>query len=149
MSADARFLVVACVRNEGAFLLDWLAHHHAVGFTDFLIYSNDCQDGSDAILEHLAAIGVVEHRPNPGPYQGGIQFTAMKQAAAEPVYQAADWVMPLDLDEYLNVHVGHHQVSDLVAAQPTACAISVTWRMFGNAGVMHYAPEPVSEQCQR
>ncbi|MFY9211200.1 MAG: glycosyltransferase family 2 protein, partial [Aestuariivita sp.] len=35
-----KFLAVMTVRNEGAFLLEWLAHHRATGFTDFLVFSN-------------------------------------------------------------------------------------------------------------
>ena len=31
-------LAIVTLRNEGAFLIDWLAHHRAVGFTDFLVY---------------------------------------------------------------------------------------------------------------
>ena len=48
-----RALAILGVRNEGAFLLEWLAHHRATGFTDFLVFSNDCEDGTDAMLERL------------------------------------------------------------------------------------------------
>ena len=48
-----RILAVLTVRNEAAFLLEWLAHHRAVGVTDFLVFSNDCQDGTDAMLDRL------------------------------------------------------------------------------------------------
>ena len=48
-----RFLAVLTVRNEGAFLLEWLAHHRAVGFTHILVLSNDCQDGTDTMLDRL------------------------------------------------------------------------------------------------
>ena len=41
MSQTIRFLAILTVRNEGAFLIDWLAHHRACGFTDFLVFSND------------------------------------------------------------------------------------------------------------
>ena len=42
------------VKNEGAFLVEWLAHHRACGFSDFLVYSNDCSDGTDLMLDRLA-----------------------------------------------------------------------------------------------
>ena len=44
-----RYLAITTLRNECAFLLEWLAHHRAVGFTDFLVFSNDWQDGTDAM----------------------------------------------------------------------------------------------------
>ena len=42
---------VLTVRNEGAFLLEWLAHHRAAGITDFVVLSNDCADGTDTMLD--------------------------------------------------------------------------------------------------
>ena len=52
----ARFLAILTVKNEGAFLLDWLAWHRHVGFTDFLVFSNDCDDGTDRVLPLVQAI---------------------------------------------------------------------------------------------
>ena len=80
--SDLKFLAILTVRNEGAFLLDWLAHHRAVGITDVLVFSNDCQDGTDAMLDRLAEMGWLTHLRNDGPHgSGGIQFTALKRAA--------------------------------------------------------------------
>jgi len=32
-----RVLCVSTIRNEGPYLVDWVAHHRAAGVTDFLI----------------------------------------------------------------------------------------------------------------
>ena len=145
-----RALAILCQRNEGAFLLDWIAHHQAVGFSDFLIYSNDCQDGSDALLDRLAARGLVQHARNDGPHDAaGIQFTALKAAADHPLTRAADWILPLDIDEFVNIHVGDRSLTAPLAALPEATAITPTWRLFGNAGAVHYADIPVPEQFTR
>ena len=134
-----RALAILTVRNEGAFLLEWLAHHKAAGFTDFLVFSNDCDDGTDEILDRLASMGWLTHEPNPGPYeQGGIQFTALKAAAKHALVKAADWILPLDVDEFVNIHVGQGQISDLIGALPDATAITLTWRLFGNAGEVRF-----------
>ncbi len=145
-----RITAILCVRNEAAFLLDWLAHHRACGVTDFLIYSNDCQDGTDTLLDRLAARGLVQHRANPGPYdERGVQFTALKAAENEPVVQQADWLLPLDVDEFVNVHVGQGTLPDLIGSLPQATAITLTWRLFGNGGVVQYADTPVTQQFTR
>ena len=39
------------MKNEGPYILEWLAYHRIVGFEDFLIYTNDCEDGTTEILE--------------------------------------------------------------------------------------------------
>lgn len=138
------FLAVLTVRNEAAFLLEWLAHHRAVGFTDILVCSNDCQDGTDLMLDRLAELGHVTHLRNDGPYdKGGIQFTALKRADKLDVVQAADWILALDVDEFVNIHTGDHTLPALIAALPDATAITLTWRLFGNGEVVQYADTPV------
>lgn len=141
-----KILAVLTVRNEGAFLLEWFAHHRAAGFTDFLVFSNDCQDGTDDILDRLEKLGWLTHIRNDGPYdKGGIQFTAMKMASKLDIVKTADWILPLDVDEFINIHTGNHTVPDLLSALPDATAITLTWRLFGNNDVVRYADTPITE----
>jgi hypothetical protein len=145
MARRVKILAILCVRNEAAFLLDWLAHHRACGFTDFLVFSNDCQDGTDELLDVLASGGHLTHIRNDGPYdQGGIQFTALKMAAKLDIVTSADWILPVDVDEFVNIHAGDGTVPDLIAALPEATAITLTWRLFGNDGKVRYADKPVT-----
>ncbi len=141
---------VLCVRNEAAFLLPWLAHHRACGISHFVVFSNDCDDGTDAMLDHLQALGWLDHVRNPGPYdQRGIQFTALNKAQDHPAIKTADWLLPFDIDEYVNVKTGAGTLADLMAAMPEATAITLTWRLFGNAGHVRYADVPVTERFTR
>lgn len=143
-------LAVLTVRNEAAFLLEWLAHHRAVGFTDFLVFSNDCQDGTDDMLDRLQNMGWLTHRRNNGPYdQRGIQFTALKAAEKEPAVQKADWILPLDVDEFVNIHTGNGTLDALRAALPDATAITLTWRLFGSSEKTRYEDAPVTENFTR
>jgi hypothetical protein len=145
-----KFLAILCVRNEAAFLLEWLAHHRAVGFSDFLVFSNDCQDGTDAMLDRLQELGELTHIRNDGPYdQGGIQFTALKAAAKTKQVRQADWILPLDVDEFVNIHTGDGSLTALLAALPDADAITLTWRLFGSSDMLRYQDQPVTEQFTR
>ncbi len=133
-----RVTAVLTVRNEGAFLLEWLAHHRAAGITDVLVYSNDCADGTDAMLDRLAAMGWLTHVPNPGPHPEGPQWAALKQADRHPLVREADWLIALDIDEFVNIHVGDRTLAALIAALPEATAITLTWRLFGNGGIVRH-----------
>ncbi|WP_380058532.1 glycosyltransferase family 2 protein [Falsihalocynthiibacter sp. SS001] len=145
-----KFTAVLTVRDEAAFLLEWIAHHHAIGFTDFLVFSNDCSDGTDAMLDRLAELGMLTHVPNPGPYAAaGIQWTALKQADKHPLVRGANWLMCIDIDEFVNIHTGDGTLSALLDALPQATAIPLTWRLFGNAGVDEYIDAPITEQFQQ
>ena len=79
-----RALAILGVKNEGAFLVEWLAHHRATGFTDFLVFSNDCEDGTDAMLERLQALGWLTHVRNDGPHDEGPQWALLKAAVRQP-----------------------------------------------------------------
>lgn len=145
-----RTLAVLTVRNEGAFLLEWLAHHRAVGFTDFLVLSNNCQDGTDDLLDRLDELGHLTHLRNDGPYgKNGIQFSALKTASKHRLAKRADWILALDIDEFVNIHTGEGRLSDLFAALPQADAITLTWRLFGNADKLRHEDRPVTEQFTR
>ena len=143
-------LAILCVRNEAAFLLEWLAHHRAVGFNDFLVFSNDCTDGTDLMLDRLEEMGLLTHVRNDGPYdKGGIQFTALKAAAKLPQVKQANWILPLDVDEFVNIHTGDHTLTALHAALPDATAITLTWRLFGTSGQTRYQDIPVLDTFTR
>ncbi len=144
-----RVLAILTVRNEASFLLEWLAHHRACGFTDFLVFSNDCTDGTDAMLDRLAAMGWLTHLRNDGPHEEGPQWSALKAADRHPLKAAADWVLFFDIDEFVNIHAGAGTVPDLLAALPDATAIPLTWRMFGNGGVVNYTGAPVTQTFTR
>lgn len=145
-----KITAVLTVRDEGAFLLEWLAHHRAIGFTDFLVFSNDCSDGTDAMLDYLQGIGQLTHVSNPGPYDAaGIQWTALKQADKHPLVKNADWLMCLDIDEFVNIHTGDGTLSALMEALPKATAIPLTWRLFGNNDIDAFVDAPITEQFQQ
>ena len=141
-----RATLVLTVKNEAAFLLEWLAHHRTLGFTDVLAFSNHCSDGTDLMLDRLAALGGLTHIRNDGPHEEGPQWAALKRADTHPLVREADWVLFADIDEFVNVHAGAHRLPDLLTTLPQADAITLTWRMFGNAGVVAYQDLPMMQQ---
>ena len=50
-----------------------------------LAYSNDCTDGTDLMLDRLAAMGGVTHIRNTGPHDEGPQWAALKAADKHPL----------------------------------------------------------------
>lgn len=144
-----RAVAITCVKNEAAFLIEWLAHHRAVGFTDFLVFSNDCDDGTDAMLDHIAQFGWLTHVRNPSPHARGPQWAALKTASKHDLFQAADWAMVLDVDEFVNVHIGTKRLDDLLTALSDADAIAMTWRLFGNGGQVSMRDAPITETFTR
>lgn len=128
-----RAFLVATAKNEGPFLLEWVAHHLETGFTDIVIYQNDSDDLTHEILTQLQAQGAIRYFPNQAR-RGGHQVKAYTRAAALPGFVAADYAMALDLDEFLVVKCGDGRLADLVAAAPPFDMMLVNWRLFGSSG---------------
>jgi hypothetical protein len=139
--------VVTAMKNEGPFILDWIAHHRVVGVDRFLVYTNDCDDGTDEVLDALAKEGVVVRRDNPYRETGNVpQHAAFRAAESEPIVTDAEWCLTLDVDEYINVHKGEGTLQDLFAATDGANVISMPWRLFGNGDLEGFEDAPVTHQ---
>lgn len=144
MSGPGRILVITTMRNEGPFVLEWIAHHRAIGVTDFLIFSNECDDGTDALLDALAAEGVVTHvRQEPG--KRSVQWPALRAAKKHALYQEADWAIAMDCDEFIVLTGALSSLPELIAAAE-ADAILLQWRLFGSGGALHFEETPVTER---
>lgn len=148
-TSKTRALIVTCMRDEGPFVLEWLAHHKSIGFTDFLIYSNECKDSTDRILDRLHDMGEIIHIPNPPLGKKTVQWQALSNAATHPIMQEVDWIYSTDVDEFLNIKVGHGQLNDLFAAQPETTGFALAWRMFGNNDIVKFQDRPVIAQFTR
>ena len=139
MAETAKYVLISMMRDEAPYILDWVAHHRALGFEHFVVFHNDCTDNTAQILERIAQQGYMTVRKNRhGP--GGLQRTALRMARDLPVVQNADWIWICDADEYLNIHVGAHKVDDLIATVPDDTdSISVSWRNFSSNGHVQVA----------
>ena len=128
-------LLFTAQKNEGPFILEWVAYHRAIGFTDIVVFSNDCTDGSDLLLDELATQGLVQHiRTEPTPEQTA-QYCAAGLMEEMEIFREADWVSWLDIDEYLNIQVADHTVPALVSALGDASGVIMNWRLFGDSGI--------------
>ena len=143
--------IVACtMKNEGPYLLEWVAYHLSIGFDGFIICSNDCSDGTNLMLNRLDAMGIVIHIDNPQGPNMDPQRSAYSKINSHPKFREADWALVIDADEFLNVKTGDHSVHALIAACPEASAISPCWKMMGSAGKREFSPEEmVTERFTR
>ena len=137
-----RAAVVASFRNEGACILEWLAHARAVGFAHAFIYTNGNTDGSDGLLEALHHAGSLTLLRNEVSASVSPQVKAYEHSIhLLPALRDFEWVAYLDADELLVPDARHdHSVValiDAVDAQWTAerpAAICVNWHWYGSGG---------------
>ncbi len=137
-----RKVLVTTMKNEGPYLLEWLAYHKSIGITDFCIFSNDCTDGTNLMLNRLDQMGVVKHFDNPQGPRMDPQRSAYSRANRLDWVKAADWVLIVDADEFLNIHVGERTIDALIHACGTPDAISINWRLMGSQGQSKMSIDP-------
>ncbi|MCS6622134.1 glycosyltransferase family 2 protein [Roseibacterium beibuensis] len=150
-SKHGTVMAVSMMKDEAPFLLEWFAHHLAVGFTDILVYTNDCSDGTVEMLQRLEELGLGYHRPNTIPEGQKPQPSALNHAQAEPLVRDADWVLVFDADEFLAINHPSGTLEGMLddAVALGANGIVITWRIFGSGGVVDWSRAPVTEQYTR
>jgi len=126
--------LIAAARNEGPYLLDWLAYHRAIGFEHAFIYTNDNLDSSDLLLEALAANGVITLVHNQAGTHCGPQYKAHAHALSLlPQVLDYRWAAIIDLDEYIGFDTRMFGgIGDFLAWHETqpVDAIALCWLMF-------------------
>lgn len=93
-----KLTAVMMVRDEEAVIATNLAYHRSLGVDEFWIVDNGSTDRTLGILasEELSH-GDVRWRSDPGPFLQSEVFTAL---ASEAMAAGADWIMPIDADEF-------------------------------------------------
>ena len=135
------------MRDEGPYLLEWIAHHRAAGVTDFLIFSNNCSDGTDEMLKLLQRSRIIHHVSHEKTGGQSIQWQALKAAWKHPIRKKSDWILVSDVDEFVNIKTGNNRFEDLIQAiHPDADALVMQWRLFGHNGVVDFLDQPVTAQ---
>ncbi|MFP7569478.1 glycosyltransferase family 2 protein [Marivita sp. S2033] len=145
--SNESFTVVSTMKNEGPYILDWVAHYKTLGFDHILVCTNDCTDPTVEILLRLQEMGLVTQHDTI-VRKAGIHRSALRQASRRyDVVMNAKWVFVCDVDEYLNIHLGDGSVQSLVdGSGEDADVISVPWRIFGPSGIEKFADKPVTQQ---
>ena len=92
-----RIFGLMMVRDEADILCVNVLHHLAQGVDRFLVVDNGSSDGTAHILEQLSRKVPLYWESYDGPYHQSEITTAL---AHEAYLQGADWVIPIDADEF-------------------------------------------------
>ena len=94
-----KITAVMTVRNEQHVLATNIAHHRALGVDEFRILDNGSQDGTVEVITAMAERDPsVKWTTDDGPYR---QNEMVTELAREAFRHGADWVVPIDADEFL------------------------------------------------
>jgi hypothetical protein len=133
LAKEVTSCVVATARNEGVYLLEWIAYQRLLGFERIVIYTNNNTDGSLYLLRELHRTGVItliESEVSPG---ADAQLKAYRHAARTlPHALSAEWCAFLDTDEFIVINSDRFGMLDDYlnwAARKGGDAIALTWSL--------------------
>lgn len=123
----------AIAKNEGKYVVEWLAYHFALGADRIIIFSNDSEDDQLPLLRKVSAmeprLTVVDW---PSPNGDSPQVAAYRQALR---MICTEWVSFIDVDEFI-VPTIHSDIREYLESVPDdITSIHLNWRNFGSSGV--------------
>lgn len=124
--------VLATVRNEGPYLIEWIAYHKLLGVEHFFIYTNDNEDGSNTVLELLHSNGIITLIHNSVPLGGSAQNKAYAHAlSVDTQILNYHWCAIIDADEFIRFDVAkNHNIVEFLSGGEfeEADALALNWR---------------------
>jgi hypothetical protein len=149
MSERVISTLLCIVKDEGPYIIEWIAYHKVIGFERIMIYDNDSGDGSGEVLRLLGDLGEIDYVPWPWPadHPTNPQSAAYQDGLAR-VAGRTDWLCILDADEFL-VLKRHGSVNALLADYRSVNGLAVHWNVFGSNGLTGVDDRPVIERFTR
>lgn len=133
MTTPPRFLAIAAVKDEAAFLVEWVSWYRALGF-EILVAYNDCTDTTPLILKTFEDAGWLTTAPHTPKLGEPPKRSAHRAARKHPAYARADWVLVCDVDEFLVLHEGDGTICGFIGdLEPDFTGLAFNWRVFGNS----------------
>jgi hypothetical protein len=144
--SDPTAALCAIMKNEGVYILEWLAFHRVIGFDEIFIYNNESTDTTAGLLAPLQAAGLV--KVIPWPSVAGI---APQRAAYADVLSRTkcEWVCFIDADEFINLKCDDSIHAFLQRFPAAVSAIAMNWRLFGSSGRVAYEADLVTKRFNR
>jgi SAM-dependent methyltransferase len=127
----AKFGMMAMVRNEAPYLLEWIAYHRLLGFEQFTIYDNGSNDASARMLSRLAGAGIVN-----ALYWSDRRSKQLRayNHAVRRLRPFVEWCLFADIDEYLELDPGFN-LEQILPRDPDVMGVSIPWLIYGSAGI--------------
>ena len=128
--------LVAIVKNEAAYIGDWMRFHALAGIKDFIIYDNQSDDETRAILRGFSTLNVTiipwaldttAHKPKMILPRQILAYCHAISTFGGAYHRMAF----IDADEYL-VPIAANSIIESLEPVQSFCNISLPWVMFGD-----------------
>ncbi len=124
------FISIACIiKNEGAYLREWIEYHKLIGVEHFYVYDNESSDDTKEILKPYINAGLVTYIYYPGRDMQDVAYLD----ACRKYGQETKWMAVIDLDEFIVLHKSRN-LHEFMAEFTDVSQVSLHWVIYGSSG---------------
>ncbi|MDR2708456.1 MAG: glycosyltransferase family 92 protein [Elusimicrobiota bacterium] len=126
--------VLACAKNEGPYLKEWIAYHKMLGVEKFYIFDNDSSDNTFEILQPYINSGLAVYEKF--SYTGDIWPQPQRDIYTKAVKKYKNktkWMAVIDIDEFI-VPLRHESIRDFLQDYEKFSQITMHYKFFGSCG---------------
>ncbi|MDI6026614.1 glycosyltransferase family 2 protein [Corticibacterium sp. UT-5YL-CI-8] len=128
-----KFAVAAIMKNEGPYILEWIALHRVLGAEHFFLADNGSDDGAQELLAELSNLGIIDFFVFKNKAKRPPQLPAYAEILRR--YGAsADWLAFIDLDEFFIPDQKDEKIGALLDTMAeNVGAVAVNWAAYGSS----------------
>ena len=141
-------VVGAILKNESHILKEWLDHYISQGIDKFILIDNGSTDAYLDILREYIDRGVVDLISDSDKHDQIGKYNKHILPRLLTNYND-DWVMLLDLDEFVYIRTDQRMQDYLNDLTSTVGQISIPWKLFGSSGHVEQPECVIHSFCHR
>ena len=125
--------VVAIIKNEGAYLKEWLDYHLLAGVDHFYLFDNDSPDNQAEVAAPYVEAGLVDYIPAPGKL---MQYAVYNETVKRFRFQCR-YMAFIDADEFILPKTNQSIVEtldEILSRNFPAAGMAINWQWFGSNG---------------
>ena len=133
--------VVAIMKNEGAYLKEWLDYHLAAGVDHFYLYDNESPDNQSEVAKPYIEAGLVTYTPFPGK---NMQYPAYNDAVKRFKFQSR-YMAFIDGDEFIypKMNIGGGVLLKSSTKFYQTFQTQAAWQLIGNVSAPTDRRKPI------
>jgi len=144
-----RIGIVAPVKQEAKYLVEWIAYHRVMGVDEFLLGDNGGTDGTTELLQRLKDANIIDVLD----WREAVHFQLAFYADAVPKMKGrVDLCAIHDIDEFLRPMNGRSNIKTALAEifhSPKVSAAALNYAIYGSSGLESYDDRLVIERFKR
>lgn len=129
--------IVATLKNEAPYILEWISYHLSIGIKDFYIANNNSTDQTKEILEGLHNRNIIRYIDFPmTDYVNHNPQLEIYNFIGSDFKKDVDWMAFIDGDEFIVLDGKYDNIYDALSKplnNPDIGIIALNWSLFGSS----------------